>query len=89
LIKDRGIDESRNDSTFKPLYMNDKRRRKFVTVENAMPLNQRLVLQQGIFTCPGDIGSKFVANLKAMPDWNLKQNIIKLQLGGFNYPAHN
>lgn len=76
----RNDDSSRNDSSFIPLYMPEESRQKFVFVENAVHLNERLIIQQGVFLCPGDIGVPFVENLKAMGGWDSKENILKLRL---------
>jgi hypothetical protein len=52
-IDKRDADSSRNDTTFKPIYMR-KNGRKFVYNENAFHLSERLIFQQGLFLCPGD-----------------------------------
>jgi hypothetical protein len=79
-IRGRNSDGLRNDSTFISLYMRDHNRRRFVFNENPFHLNERLIIQQGVFMCPGDIGSSFVDNIKAMDDWELEENIIKICL---------
>jgi hypothetical protein len=79
-INRRDADSSRNDTTFKPIYMDDDNRCKFVYNENAFHLSERLIFQQGVFLCPGDASASFVANLKELEGWELKENIIKLQL---------
>jgi FRG domain len=40
--------------------------------------NERLIIQQGVFLCPGNISVTFVDNLKAMSGWDQEQNIVKL-----------
>jgi hypothetical protein len=74
----RGTDGLRNDSTFIPIYMREQNRRQFVFNENPFHLNERLVIQQGVFVCPGDIGTPFVDNIKAMDGWKLKENVLKI-----------
>ena len=53
LICCRNKDECRNDTSFKPLYMEDKY--DIVLLENPFLLNMRLNIQQGVFLCPGKI----------------------------------
>lgn len=67
-IDPRNVDSTRNDATFLPLYMDREHSRRFVFAENAVRLasNTRLIQQQGVFLCPGDCGSSFEENLKAM-----------------------
>lgn len=79
-IKARNEDSLRNDKSFCPLYMPEGTRHKFVYAENATQLNERLIIQQGVFMCPGDVGSTFLENLKAMEGWDSKHNILKLRL---------
>jgi len=79
-IKERDTDESRNDSTFLPLYCDERERRKFVFLENPLDLNERLTIQQGIFLCPGDIGASLVENIQAMDGFNVKENLVKLRM---------
>lgn len=76
----RNVDSSRDDSSFLPLYMPQGTRHKFVFAENAAHLNERLIIQQGMFICPGDVGTTFVENLKAMDGWASDRNILKLRL---------
>jgi len=52
----------------------------FVKNENPLNLNERLTAQQGTFLCPADLSSTFVDNLKAMNDWDSKDNVRKLCL---------
>ncbi|HEY1375084.1 MAG TPA: FRG domain-containing protein [Candidatus Binatia bacterium] len=49
--------------TFRDAFQSGKR---FVFPINPYRLNERLVLQQGLFLCPGDISSSFEANLEAL-----------------------
>ena len=77
-IVGRGTDGLRDDHTFGPIYMREQSRQRFVLNENPFHLNERLVIQQGIFMCPGDVGSSFVDNVKAMDGWKLKENVLKI-----------
>lgn len=79
LLRERWSDEHRNDKSFIPMYMS-KRRNKFVDLENPLRLNNRLVVQQGTFLCPGDIYCSFEDNLKNLTGWNKKDNILKIFL---------
>jgi hypothetical protein len=79
LVESRSGDELRTDRTFVPLYIRNNRSR-FVSLENAIALNQRLTLQQGIFTCPGYVGTHLVSNLQAMPGWDHEENLVQLRL---------
>src|SRR5262245_28039058 len=60
-LKLREEDAFRNDLTFRKIYLDAQRR--FVCVENPLRLNQRLILQRGIFLCPGDISVGFEQNI--------------------------
>ncbi len=53
---------------------------KFVSTENALQLNERLIIQQGVFLCPGDISVRFEYNLKEMKEWKSSNSIVKLSL---------
>lgn len=71
--------ENRKDHAFIYIYMR-KARKMFARPENPFCLNERLTLQQGLFLCPGDITVPFEDNLRAMPEWDLGENILKLML---------
>jgi hypothetical protein len=60
--KSRGSIETRGDTGFKYLYMNEN---PFLLVisENPTLVHQRLHLQQGVFLCPGNIKVSFMDNL--------------------------
>jgi len=75
----RNNDKARKDSSFDQLYQN-KLDKKFVLHDNPLRLNQRLSIQQGIFLCPATVGSSFLSNLKAMNEWNSKNNVRKIVL---------
>ncbi len=51
--------------TFRQAFQSGKR---FVFPINPYRLNERLVLQQGLFLCPGDVSVSFEANLEALAD---------------------
>lgn len=74
----RSCDHSRKDSSFVPLFM--EQRRACAYPENALNLNERLIVQQGVFVCPGDVGKTMKANFEAMPGWNDQANLFKLTL---------
>lgn len=76
----RNIDSSRDDGSFLPMYMgNTGTGLKFIMAENSMQLNERLIIQQGVFMCPRDVGAGFEENLEAMKDWNCRGNLIKMR----------
>jgi hypothetical protein len=77
-LKLRADDAFRNNVTFHPVYL--VARRPFVCLENPLRLNQRLILQRGIFLCPGDISVGFQQNIEAMDDWDSQLNLVKLVL---------
>jgi hypothetical protein len=75
-IDERNVDAKRNDETWRKFYM---RSHKFVFAENPSLLNRRLIIQQGVFLCPGDVSVPFTQNLKAMGGWNEARNVIKVR----------
>lgn len=77
LLGNRWCDKERDDESFKKMYMRP-RRKKFVQLENSIRLNTRLVIQQGIFLCPGDISCSFEENLTSLEDWDKKDNVLKI-----------
>lgn len=80
-VRARNVDTSRNDSTFVELYCPTKTpKQRFVFLENPMELNERLVVQQGVFLCHGDIGASFEENLRAMAGWKNERHVVKLKL---------
>jgi hypothetical protein len=78
LIDARNTDETRNDKSFKPLYMR-KKPFKMVFIENPYLFHERLIIQQGVFLCPGDISTKFEINIKSLDGWTKKSSIVKLR----------
>jgi hypothetical protein len=75
----RNIDQDRDDTSFTPLFMS-KAPKKFVLPENPMRLSHRLIIQQGVFLCPGDISDTFINNLMDLPGYDSEKNILKVQL---------
>jgi hypothetical protein len=84
IINKRRDDCLRNDDTFLPLYKmrpsDWAHSTRFVCNENPLELNERLSIQQGVFLCPGDLRSSFLANLRAMNGWKSDKFILKLRL---------
>ena len=71
----------RDEASFQRLYMPRFGPGKRVAfTENASQLNPRLVIQQGLFLCPGDVGASFECNLKAMRGWDDSEHILKIEL---------
>jgi hypothetical protein len=56
-----------NRETFREAFQSNK---EFVFPINPYRLNERLVIQQGLFLCPGDVASSFEANLEALAEDN-------------------
>lgn len=73
LVGDNGEDPNvRKISTYKAVFMSQKH---FVIMVNPFKLNERLVIQQGTFLCPGDITKSFEKNLTALiPDSRSRGN---------------
>ena len=69
----------RDDECFKKLYMSENPR-KFVSPENAFNLNERLIIQKGVFLCPGMITDTFLSNLKQLKGWHNEDAVIKVKL---------
>ena len=74
-------DKARNDDkNFKALYMPKRGDQKFAWPENPIMLNQRLIVQRGVFLCPGKVSESFEANVKELDGWHRKTSILKLRL---------
>lgn len=91
LIQRPNSDKARADdkNNFIPLYMPElvgESAEKFVSPENPILLNKRLIVQKGIFLCPGSVSEPFVDNLKAIKGWNEESSILKLRLNFSNNP---
>ena len=70
---------TRDDRSFVDIYMGN-RERKFVLPERPADLHERLIIQQGIYLCPGNVGASFTQNITAMPGWEKEANVVKLRL---------
>jgi hypothetical protein len=51
----------------------------FVFAENPTLLNERLIIQQGLFLCPGDVSISFEDNIKKLDCWTDPNHILKLK----------
>lgn len=69
----------RNDDCFRLLYR-QKEPKTLVVQENPFPLNRRLIIQQGAFLCPTDLSKPFEENLKGLPNFDVKKNLVKVVL---------
>ena len=78
VAKERNSDKSRNNKSFDKLYRIDKPRQ-FAFLENPYLLNTRLIVQQGVFLCPGDISTTFAINLQKMNGWQNEDAILKIR----------
>lgn len=61
------FNETRSGSSFRRIYMPSERVLPIVGPVGPWRLNQRLVLQQGLFLCPGDVTSPFHSALSQLP----------------------
>jgi len=77
LSKARWDDNKRDDESFDAIYQS-KTPMKLVQLENPLRQNLRLVIQQGIFLCPGDVSSPLEENLKELNNWNDSKHILKI-----------
>ncbi len=77
--RERWVDKTRNDESFNFMYRSDNPK-KFACIENPIQHNTRLIIQQGIFLCPGDISSPLIENLQSMKYYNDEKHILKLIL---------
>jgi hypothetical protein len=50
----------------------------FVFPVNALQLNERLVVQQGLFLAQGNLTETFAENVKSLHGWNDPEHLIKL-----------
>jgi hypothetical protein len=69
---------------FEDIFMKNPRR--FILPMNPHNLNERLIIQQGVFLCPGDISKSFYDNLKAcLSEPKLvNDNIKRIKIGSAN-----
>jgi FRG domain len=70
---------TRDDLSFEEIYMGSKAR-KFVLPERPADLHERLIVQQGTYLCPGNVGAGFIRNITAMPGWEKDTNVVRLRL---------
>jgi hypothetical protein len=70
----------RAGTAFRAVFFEADTRLVFVTPTNPWRLNERLIVQQGLFLCPGDIGRSFEDNLQAVPDATDPSNIKRILL---------
>ena len=59
-----------------------KQRLRLVAPLQPFRMNQRLTIQQGLFLCPGDLGSSFEDNLLAFRKQELRQSVQKIVIPG-------
>ncbi len=78
LIPLRNHDTTRNDQSFLPLYMRENPQ-PFVFAENPTLLNERLIIQQGLFLCPGDVSKSFENNIRSLDGWTDPNHIVKFK----------
>ena len=78
-IDKRDADETRNDSSFVPLFLRSDPRR-FIFHENPYHITERSITQQGTFLCPGDIRASFLSNLQELKGWDGSENILRFCL---------
>lgn len=69
---------TRDDNSFKQLYMGANPQ-PFVFAEIPTFLNERLIIQQGLFLCPGDVSKSFEDNIKSLSSWKDPDHILKLK----------
>jgi hypothetical protein len=76
----RWIDKDRDGLSFEYHYLEN--RQNIVIPENPVPLyqNNRLLSQQGLFLCPGNVTVPFMQNLCNLVEYNSSQNILKIRL---------
>lgn len=69
--------DSKNEKTIGRLMKSTKRT---ILMGNPFRLNERLSVQKGVFCWPGDVGTRFEDNLKALRGWNRKENVLKIRI---------
>lgn len=68
----------RDEGSFRALFMADPPYR-LVLPENPFPLHRRLIIQQGVFACPGDVTAPFLDNLR-LAEGSSSEVLLKLRL---------
>jgi hypothetical protein len=71
---------TRDGAPFRAVFMEADPPITFAPIVNPYRLHQRLVLQQGLFICPGNIQRPFEDNLLALPDVSDPRNLRKILL---------
>ncbi len=56
----------KDGNSFKALFVDRKPRLRFIGTATPRMLNERLSIQQGVFLCPGDVTTRWAANLAAL-----------------------
>lgn len=80
IIGDGGSDPNvRKRETFEFVFQQKK---SLVVHVNPFRLNERSVIQQGIFLCPGDVSRSFEDNLSAIANGDFAENLIKFEIVG-------
>ena len=78
VIGDGGSDPNlRERETFEFVF---QRKKALVVHVNPFRLNERSVIQQGIFLCPGDVSKSFEDNLSAIANGDFDGNLIKFEI---------
>jgi FRG domain-containing protein len=72
--------QERNGKSFKAVFLDADPPLRFVTPVNPYRLNERMIAQQGLFLCPGDISQPFETNLEAVPSATDASNLRKVFL---------
>ena len=74
------IGRLREGPSFRKVFLQAKPPLRFVTPINPYRLNERLIVQQGLFLCAGDVSQPFEANLEAVPRATDPSNLKKIVL---------
>ncbi len=75
--------ENRKEGAFKKIFFR-RNRVKFVCTSNPYCLHERLVQQQALSLCPGDVTSNFEDNLREMAGYDNRDNVSKIPIRGGN-----
>ena len=76
----RDYSETRGGPPFRDVFLEATPPFVFATPVNPYLLNERLIVQQGTFLCPGDVSHSFEENLLAMPRVSEPTNLRKILL---------
>jgi|GEM_PF-589158 len=83
ILQSRAGDRHRGARTYLSHFDNTKdggKGKAFVYPTNSFPLHERLIIQQGVFLCLGNVTVPFDCNLKALDGWNQSKHIVKYLL---------